>query len=153
VVQAVHRAPITIAVVLMFSGCVGSSTSATSKISPTEFFLSALMTLDGSPGDETMAVRAAPFFQAWKAGEDYPTWVADPLHSDITITTLNVTLYLRADGPVVQSARFPDIMVYAGSGDAWMGYGERRDVDALVPGQTYRIEIPIADSGSPQRLR
>ncbi|HUR70121.1 MAG TPA: hypothetical protein VM370_12825, partial [Candidatus Thermoplasmatota archaeon] len=56
----------------------------------------------------------------------------------------NVTLYIQVTGPVVENPRFPDIMVYGGSGDAWMGFGSRTDYHAFTPGQVYEMEVELA---------
>ena len=101
------------------------------------------MTLAARPEENASAVRTGAFFQRWAAGDDYPTFVADPLGSDALVTAATVTLFLEATGPVVESGRFPDIMVYGGSGDAWMGFGDRRDVTALRPGQVVELEVEL----------
>jgi hypothetical protein len=139
------RAALSILAILL-AGCVeppGLSPALAPSLPP-QLFLSSLMTLDARPDGEAAAVRAAPFFQAWQAGTDYPTWVADPPASDMRVTSLDVTLFVRATGPVAQSGRFPDIMVYAGNGPSWIGFGSRSDYDAFVPGRTYEIAVPVA---------
>lgn len=133
--------------VILLVGCVTPNAVPTfhlQALPPAQVWLTSAFTLNADPPLEEETVAAAPFFQAWQAGGDYPTWVADATTGDVLVDALQVTLVVRATGPVVQSARFPDIMVYAGSGPAWMGYGERRDTDAFVPGQTYRVDVTVA---------
>lgn len=112
-------------------------------IGPRTSFLHSAMTLAPEAETNGSVVRTGAFFQAWAAGDDYPTWVADPMRIDALVTAATVTLFVQVTGPVVESVRFPDIMVYGGSGDAWMGYGERRDLNALQPDQIYEIEVEI----------
>lgn len=128
------------------AGCLGlggSPDDPGAVEGPRTAFLHSAMTLADAAEPNASVVRTGPFFQTWAAGGDYPTWVADPLGADVLVTSVKVTLFLRVSGPVVQSARFPDIMVYAGSGDAWMGYGERRDVDAFTPDRLYELEVEV----------
>jgi hypothetical protein len=108
----------------------------------TSYFHSA-MTLAASPEDNMSVVRTGGFYESWAAGDDYPTWVADPMGHDVRITTATVTLYLQVSGPVVESERFPDIMVYGGSGEAWMGFGSRTDLLAFQPDQVYKVEVEL----------
>lgn len=138
--------PLALALLALSAGCLGlgggSDVAALETGTRTSYFHSA-MTLAPEPETNESAVRTGAFFQAWAAGDDYPTWAADPLGADALVTEAIVTLFVSVTGPVVESARFPDIMVYAGSGDAWMGYGERRDLNALQPDQIYEIEVEI----------
>src|SRR5687768_8275713 len=101
------------------------------------------MTLTDAPEENVSAARTGGFYEAWAAGEDYPTWVADPFGRDVLVTEALVTLQVRATGPVVESYRFPDIMVYGGSGEAWMGFGSRTDLVAFEPGRTYEVEVTL----------
>lgn len=107
-------------------------------------FLHSAMTLAAAPEGNVSAVRTGGFFEAWAAGEDYPTWVADPLPGHARVTSATVTLYVQASGPVVESARFPDIMVYGGAGDAWMGFGSRTDLNAILPGDVLELDVELA---------
>lgn len=136
-----------LALALALAGCVAPFAAEEQPApAPTQrtAFLHSAMKLADAAEENASAVRAGSFFRAWAAGADYPTWLADPPAEDALVTALNVTLFVRATGPVVESARFPDVMVYAGSGDAWMGYGERRDVSAFVPGTTYELAVEVA---------
>ena len=140
---------IVLVVTLALSGCFsfGGDAEDAGQVFPagprTSFFHSA-MTLSDAPEANASVVRTGAFFQKWAAGDDYPTWVGDALGQDAIVTAATVKLFLQVTGPVVESARFPDIMVYAGSGDAWMGYGERRDLNAFEPGQLYELDVEIA---------
>lgn len=145
----------TLALALALVGCVEAPTAeelpGLVPPLPDALFLTSLMTLDTTADNETMAVRATPFFQSWQAGDDYPTWLADPPRGDFLVTSVNTTLYVRASGPVAPTGRFPDLLVYAGAGDAWMGYGSRGGSapnvpgsNPYVPGTTYKIEIEVA---------
>lgn len=141
------RRPVALAVALLLAGCLGlgggeEDAPAFAEGERVSYFHSA-MTLADAPEPNASAVRTGAFFQRWAAGDDYPTWAADPLGGDALVTEAVVKLFVRATGPVVESGRFPDIMVYAGSGDAWMGYGERRDLNAFAPDQLYELDVEI----------
>lgn len=133
---------------VVMAGCLspvapGGETTAP-WASERDVYLRSTMTLADAPEDEARSVAMRPFFQAWAAGDDYPTWLLDPTGRDALVTSLHVTLFLRVTGPVLTSARFPDVMVYAGSDDAWMGYGELRAMSAFTPGEVYEIGFEIA---------
>ncbi|HUR67716.1 MAG TPA: hypothetical protein VM370_00590, partial [Candidatus Thermoplasmatota archaeon] len=120
---------------LLLSGCAketgdGPATGASERVS---YFHSAMTLVDAAEANRSV-VRTGGFYDKWAAGTDYPTWVADPLGRDVLVTGANVTLYIQVTGPVVENPRFPDIMVYGGSGDAWMGFGSRTDYHAFTPG-------------------
>lgn len=102
------------------------------------------MALSEEPENDTKAVRTGGFFRAWAAGTDYPTWLAPPATRDVLVDEVHVTLHLRVTGPVAETARFPDVMVYGGSGGAWMGYGNATTPSVLVPGQVYKLEVAVA---------
>ena len=143
------RAPaVVLVVVLALSGCLsfGDDDAAPSApgLGARTSFLHSAMTLSDAPEANASAVRTGAFFQRWAAGDDYPTWVADAFGEDVLVAAATVKLFVQVTGPVVESARFPDIMVYAGSGDAWMGYGERRDLSAFEPGRIYELDVEIA---------
>lgn len=89
------------------------------------------------------AVRTGAFFQRWAEGDDYATWTGDLAPHDRMIQDIEVRLVLRATGPVVESSRFPDIMVYAGAGEAFLGYGDVRDEQVLVPMLTYHVDVEV----------
>lgn len=111
-------------------------------------FLAADMTLaEDAPAE--CAVKLGGFYRKWAAGDDYATWAAPAGARDVLVESLFVTLRLRATGPVVESVRFPDVMVYAGplaqdGVGSFMGYGETRDETLLVPGQVLEHEFEIA---------
>lgn len=80
------------------------------------------------------AVRTGGFFESWASGDDYPTWRSDPMGEDVVVENLTVTLVLRAaNGPVVESYRFPDIMVYGGGGESWIGFASTSDETVFLP--------------------
>lgn len=142
------RAPLLLVLVLLGAGCLAPA--GTTAPPPawegerTSFFHSA-MTLAPAAEPNESAVRTGAFFQRWAAGTDYPTWAADPLPAHARVTAATVTLYVRAaGGPVVESGRFPDIMVYGGAGDAWTGFGSRSDLTAFLPGNVYEVEVELA---------
>lgn len=89
------------------------------------------------------AVATGGFFRAWAEGDDYPTWRAEPAPRDLLVTGVSVHLVVRATGPVVETARFPDIMVYAGGGESWLGYGSAQTEGVLVPGRTYEFPVDV----------
>jgi hypothetical protein len=95
------------------------------------------------------AVATGGFYRKWAAGEDYATWTGAPVEGDVLVESLVVTLVVRATGPVVESVRFPDLMVYGGAGGSFMGYGEVRDETLLLPGAPYAfaIEVGLPDGG------
>lgn len=134
-------------VLVLTAGCLAPDAATTDEPAPLpaarEAFFHSTMTLAAAAEPEPAVVRTGSFFSAWAAGEDYPTWYADPVGQDVLVTGINVTLFLQVTGPVVESARFPDIMVYASAGDAWMGYGERRDLSAFQPGEVYELDVEI----------
>lgn len=101
------------------------------------------MTLTAAAEPDEAAVRAGSFFQKWAAGTDYPTWRAPPEGSDIAIENVTVDLTIRVTGPVAQTFRFPNVMVYSGSDDAWMSINTTPTPPILLPGQTYRYTLPI----------
>lgn len=102
-----------------------------------EAWLTSGMGFAPQPEAERAAVRAGNFYAAWAGGEDYPTWESEPYGNATRVTTLHVELLVDVSGPVVQSPRFPDLMVYGGAGGAWMGFNSTHELTALVPGQTY----------------
>lgn len=112
------------------------------------FFTKEMALVAEAPGEEA-AVASGSFFQAWAAGRDYPTWRAPTATRDVAIEAVVVDLAVRATGPVVRTFRFPDLMVYAGSGDAWMGINTTQTAPVLVPGTvyTFRLEIPVPGGG------
>lgn len=145
-----HVAPALAAALVTLAGCAAPETGAPggdegafALPSSLTGHLHSTMTLTPEPEGSLSVVRTGSFFEAWAAGDDYPTWFADPLGEHALVTSLAVKLFVQTTGPVVESGRFPDIMVYAGAGDAWMGYGERRDLSAFVPGEVYELDVEI----------
>lgn len=136
---------------LAAAGCLGSSDppaggatpDAGSPVDHTGFFTSD-MGLAPTAEADAAAVRSGSFFQAWAQGTDYPTWESDALGADQIVHNLSITLFVRSTGPVVESVRFPDIMVYAGAGGAWMGFNSTKFASVLVPGQVYEITMALA---------
>lgn len=107
-------------------------------------FLTADMALSrDAPADG--AVRAGSFFRAWAEGADYVTWESAPFDADRAVTELSVHLALRATGPVATSGRFPDVMVYGGSGGSWIAFASQQSVaPVLVPGTVYAVDLALA---------
>lgn len=133
---------------LLMAGCAsplapGPAAEMGAPGSRISFFHSA-MTLTADPEANASVVRTGGFYEAWAAGDDYPTWVADPIGRDVHVTGATVTLFLQTTGPVAENRRFPDIMVYGGSGEAWMGFGSRTDFIAFQPGQVYEVEVELS---------
>lgn len=106
------------------------------------WFTADLALADDAPAD-VKGVRAGSFFDKWRTGADYPTWRAAPATADVAIENVTVNVTIRATGPVLETARFPDLMVYAGSGDAWMTINTTQTPSVLVPGQQYRYTLAI----------
>lgn len=130
---------------LAAAGCLAPGAEREEAVAARElvsFFHSAMLLAD-APEENGSVVRTGGFYESWAAGVDYPTWVADPLDGHARVTEATVTLYLRATGPVVESVRFPDVMVYGGAGDAWMGFGSRTDLNAIVPGEVLELEVEV----------
>lgn len=137
----------------LLAGCVqpaadeGAIPDADSVLAPLDEgvrFLTADMTLvRDAPADG--AVRAGSFFRAWAEGADYVTWESPPFDADRTVTDLSVHLALRATGPVPTSGRFPDVMVYGGSGGSWIAFASQQSVSPiLVPGTIYEVDLDLA---------
>lgn len=89
------------------------------------------------------AVETGGFFGSWASGSDYPTWLADPVAEDMLVETLSIRLVVTSTGPVLETARFPDIMVYGGGGDSWLGYNSTQTPSVLVPGEVHAFEFPL----------
>ena len=106
-------------------------------------WLTSGMTLAGAPEAERAAVRAGTFYTAWAQGADYPTWEGEPVASPTRVVNMSVELLVDASGPVVQSPRFPDLMLYVASGGAWMGFNSTQELTVLVPGQSYRWKVDV----------
>lgn len=135
-----------ILVLAMVAGCtspLGNTTSDAPLAEMRTSFFHSAMSLVAAPEPNQSVVRAGAFYQAWAAGIDYPTWVADPFGADVRVTAAKVTLFLQVTGLVLENENFPDIMVYGGSGEAWMGFGSRSDYVAFQPGQVYTVEVEL----------
>jgi len=113
-------------IVLATPGCT-DSLGNTPADAPTDSLAgSHYLSADGGLVQEAPAagsVLAPPFFAAWQAGNDYPTFRTPPLARATLIDDIEATIRVRFEGPVAETGRFPDLMVYAGVNDAWMGYG------------------------------
>lgn len=109
-----------------------------------EGFFTAAMGVADAPEDGAGAVRAGSFFQAWAEGADYPTWTAAPMAADVAVSNLSAKLFLRGTGPVVESVRFPDVMIYAGAGGAFMGFASAKFSSLLLPGEVHEIDLALA---------
>lgn len=108
----------------------------------TAWAASDLTLVDAPPGEG--AVRTGGFFRAWAEGDDYPTWLAPAAPVDLLVTNVRVHLVLRTTGPVVETTRFPDVMVYAGGGESWLGYGSADTQPVLLPGQPVAFDVDVA---------
>ena len=133
---------------LMLAGCASPFAAEAPEVQgPTTMisdFHSAMTLVDAPEANETV-VRTGGFYESWAEGTDYPTWAADALGRHALVTAATVDLALRVTGPVVGSANFPDLMVYGGSGDAWMGFGSISDyAEAMTPGTVYQAQIELA---------
>lgn len=126
--------------VLALAGCI----AATPPPAPAEAhaFLAADGKLAPAPAPEGK-VAAGSFFASWAQGSDYATWTSAPFPRDVLVENLTAHVKLRATGPVTTSARFPDLMAYAGSGGAWMGYGNATLGPALAPNEEKVVDIAI----------
>lgn len=145
------RRTLALATLLLLAGCVAPPDVAPQPGSLVEreaFFTKGMSLVAEAPGEEA-AVGSGSFFQAWAAGADYPTWRAAPAERDVAIENVTVDLSVRATGPVVRTFRFPDIMVYAGSGDAWMAINTTQTAPVLTPGTvyTFQLSIPVPSGG------
>ena len=105
-------------------------------------FFTSEMALAPEAPPETSGVGAGSFFLAWSEGRDYPTWEDAPVATDVRVENITSTLFLRSTGPVVETVRFPDVMIYAGAGGAFMGFASAKFASVLVPGEVY--EVPLA---------
>lgn len=130
---------------VLLAGCLASSADPRADDAPAARvgFFASPMTLAAAPQNESAAVRTGSFFQAWAEGVDYPTWLADPPARDVFVDEVVLTLYVRATGPVTVTGRFPDIMAYAGSGDAWLGFASTQTDPVLLPGDVHRFELAL----------
>ena len=110
-------------------------------------WLTSDMTFAAQPEEERKAVRVGSFYADWAQGTDYPTWEGAPVEAATRVLNLSVELLVDASGPVVQSPRFPDIMVYGGAGGAWMGFNSTDELTVLVPGQVFRWKADLVLPG------
>lgn len=131
-------------VVLILAGCLAPiEAPPESPNGPREAWFGQDKTLEDTAPEGAGSVRSGSFFQAWQAGDDYPTWQTQAQTDDIIIDNITVSLFARVTGPVVRTFRFPDFMAYAGSGDAWMAIGTIETDPVLAPGQTYEFDIAV----------
>lgn len=146
------RVPLLLAALLL-AGCAGAvDRDDAAEDAPREVaaFFTPDMTLAAAAPTDVAAVPAGSFFQAWAGGKDYPTWRAPPAERDVAVGNVSVEVVLRVTGPVARTFRFPDVMVYAGSGDAWMTINTTATPPVLLPGQEYRylLAIPSPKGGA-----
>lgn len=124
--------------VILLAGC--ASPAALPAQGPHHAFLDGQGRLVADAPDAG-SVRAGSFFASWASGTDYPTWRTEPFAADALVTNLTVEAVFRATAPVTTSARFPDLMAYGGSGDAWDAFNSTAVAPALQPGETHRVTI------------
>ena len=138
-----HAAPI---LAILLAGCLVPQLAAPppSLDGPREGWLSLQGNLTQAPGDALATIRMGSFFESWAQGKDYPTFRAPALDRNVIVEGATATLRIDATGPVARTIRFPDVLVYAGSGEAWMGVGNATTPPVLAPGQEYRFEVPLA---------
>lgn len=145
------RLPLSLVVALFVvaAGCAsdapggdGAQAEDTTPASKSAFFTSD-MTLAPEPATDMTGVGAGSFFLAWGEGRDYPTWEDAPVPADVRVENLTTTLFLRATGPVVETVRFPDVMIYAGAGGAFMGFASAKFASVLVPGEIYEVPLEL----------
>lgn len=130
---------------LLLAGCLDQlAAPADEGPAAREAYFTSGMELNATNEAETTGVRAGSFFQAWAEGVDYPTWRAPAETRDVLVENVTVTLRIRATGPVLETARFPDVMIYGGSGEAWMGFGNATTPPVLAPGTVYSFDVPVA---------
>lgn len=142
------RAALPLLFALALPGCVdlsglGLGTDEEPAVLARTGYLDSAMLLSEGKENDTSAVRVGSFFQAWADGADYPTWEAPPTARDVLIDALHVTLYVRPTGPVLETARFPDVMVYGGAGGSWIGFGSVQTQSVLLPGEIHELEVDL----------
>lgn len=139
----IRRGALAVAAAIL-AGCLGAATepAPSGTVERVGFFASTMTLADAAP-NETAAVRSGSFFQKWGEGSDYPTWLSDPQDHDRLVQNVTLTLYARVTGPVTTTARFPDVMAYAGSGDAWIGYASAATDRVLLPARVYKLDFAL----------
>lgn len=144
------RLPVALLALALLPGCIGAPDPTPgpaggegSSAGVHQAWLTSEMGFAAQPEEERKAVRAGSFYADWAQGTDYPTWEGEPVGNATRVLNLTVELLVDASGPVVQSPRFPDIMVYGGAGGAWMGFNSTNELTALVPGQVYRWKADL----------
>ena len=135
-------------VLVLLAGCLGAPGPVPPGVDGGEgasrvAWLTSGMGFAARPEESRAAVRAGSFYADWAQGTDYPTWEGEPMAAPTRVLDLSVELLVDVSGPVVQSPRFPDIMVYGGAGGAWMGFNSTNELTALVPGQLYRWKADL----------
>lgn len=140
-----------LALAVLLAGCAAPPPAGPDGDAPrarAAFFTPDMALAEDAPPD-VAGVRAGSFFRAWAAGTDYPTWRAAPAARDVTVGNVTVDLVLRVTGPVASTFRFPDVMVYAGAGEAWMTINTTPAAPVLLPGQEYAftLSIPVPQGG------
>jgi hypothetical protein len=126
---------------LLASGCLAPASPAAA--SPRLAFLDADMTLSAAPPLQASVVHAGSFFAAWAQGKDDPTWREAPQPHGRVVDALSLHLRVQVTGPVAKTFRFPDLLAYGGSGDAWMALGNASAPPVLAPGQVYVFDLDL----------
>lgn len=134
-----------LALVLLLAGCMGGAAKQEPPRERRAWLDAQGSLLDAAPGQG--AVRAGSFYLKWAQGADYPTWRTAPFARDVLVTNLSVDVALRATGPITTSYRFPDLMAYGGSGDAWVAFNRTNLGALLAPGETRRATLDLALPG------
>lgn len=132
-------------VAFLLAGCLGAGADPRADEAPAErraHFAPTMTLVEAAPAEQA-AVRSGSFFRAWADGTDYPTWLADPQERDVLVDDISLDLYVRVTAPVAITGRFPDIMAYAGSGDAWLGFASTQTDPVLLPGRVYRFGLAL----------
>lgn len=106
-------------------------------------FFASDMTLTPVVEPTEHAARAGSFFAAWAQGADHPTWRAPISRQSVLVENMTAHVRLRVTGPVARTNYFPDLLVYAGSGDAFMGLGTTAAPTVLTPGTIYVFDVAI----------
>lgn len=141
---------LTLVALVLTAGCVGApegsdaaTDAAAGAARERTGWFSADMTLAEAAPAESAGVGAGSFFLAWAEGADYPTWLDAPASEAVLVTNVTSKLFLRATGPVVESGRFPDVMIYGGVGDSWMAIATTKFASVLVPGEVHEIDLEL----------
>lgn len=131
---------------LLLAGCVApvNAPGSAGEAGARAAFLAPDMTLANASAPTETAVRVGSFFTSWADGVDYPTWRAPAARVGLVVDDITAHVRLRVTAPVAKTFRFPDVLVYGGSGDAWMALGNASTPPVLAPGQDYAFDIKLA---------